>query len=948
MSASVPLRNVLPLVVALTLACVGASAPEPAPAPAKAPAVTNFLRRSTLPNGLRYVVRPHTAEPGRLSLRLIVHAGSLDEQDDELGFAHFVEHMAFNGTTHYPPGQLVPFFQRNGLAWGVDANADTSFTHTTYKIDLPSGHADQFREALQILRDFADGIAFDPAEVKHERGVILSELAARTTNDWQRDTAKLSALYAGSRLPDRIPLADARSIKRSTAENLRDFYRRVYRPQRMTLLVVGDLPAAALDPLIANTFGTLRAADGDAAPPTVTVPAGTHLQAHLLADPGATAATIALTRRTPVATDAVQTQQTDLADYIVLRALDRRLKERQRQMSAEIGQAGSFRLREIDGQFRRVGLEVHSKAEAWPAAVALIENELRRARETGFSVEEIQELTTSLGAAARAAYDEAARKPNARLADEIAASLVRGAEWQEPARELAEVESWIVRFTPEAAHAALLALFPEDDCHLVLTLRQPAGATPDALLAAFRESATRPLPAAAAVTTELRFRYDDFGPPGAVASRRAIPDLGVDLVEFANGVRLNIRPSQTVQNRFKLVARIGRGFADNPREQPALPWLALNLLGVCDLGRHTRVELGRLIRMHAVEAGVDYNGGQFSVSVEGPASELDFGLRFLAAFLSDTKLEEAKLPAARSAYAATVGWVVGSSQRLSLCELNFYVRGNDPRFLLPGAAATEAVPFAAIAEWGRSRWLEGPLEIALVGDIAPDSAVEVARASIGALPPRHPVAPLAETERCAFPAKLYRNLAHAPMPDRAATVQFAWVARDLADARQRQALILANNVLRDRLRVKLREELGATYSPLSRVEWMPEQPDFGFANMEITFDPRHAQKLAERVLQLADELARNGMSADEFARARAPLAAVAAENLRGNDWWIGAVLPYAQSVPAVLEGARALRSGYESLTLAEANAAAKHLGLAGAHVAGVIPAAPKPAPTPAK
>ena len=173
--------------------------PEIAPA-----ADPGELQRTTLPNGFRCVVLRRTAEPGRISLRLIVHAGSLDEHGDELGFAHFVEHMAFNGTRHYPPGKLMLFFQRNGLAWGVDASADTSLTHTTYKLDLPAGRADQLGEALQVLRDYADGIEFAPAEVKREKGVIVSELTARDTNAWQVNRQRISALYGGSTIPTRL------------------------------------------------------------------------------------------------------------------------------------------------------------------------------------------------------------------------------------------------------------------------------------------------------------------------------------------------------------------------------------------------------------------------------------------------------------------------------------------------------------------------------------------------------------------------------------------------------------------------------------------------------------------------------------------------------------------------------------------------------------------------
>lgn len=102
------------------------------------------LRQGVLPNGLRYAVLPHPSPKGDISLRLIVHAGSLDEHDDERGFAHFVEHMAFDGTLRHPAGSVRNFFQHLGLTFGPDLNANTSYTHTTYLLDLPDGHADQF------------------------------------------------------------------------------------------------------------------------------------------------------------------------------------------------------------------------------------------------------------------------------------------------------------------------------------------------------------------------------------------------------------------------------------------------------------------------------------------------------------------------------------------------------------------------------------------------------------------------------------------------------------------------------------------------------------------------------------------------------------------------------------------------------------------------------------
>jgi len=912
--------------------------PEIAPA-----ADPGELQRTTLPNGFRCVVLRRTAEPGRISLRLIVHAGSLDEHGDELGFAHFVEHMAFNGTRHYPPGKLMLFFQRNGLAWGVDASADTSLTHTTYKLDLPAGRADQFDEALQVLRDYADGIEFAPAEVKRERGVIVSELTARDTNTWQVTRQRISALYSGSAIPTRLPVGNTATIKQATAFQLRAFYQRCYRPERMTLLVVGDVTNEAAMALIEKNFASLAGVGPSVAPVLPDLPRNEGLRAHVIASATSTAAAVILTGVVPVPTDAEAVRAADRACYVVGRALDRRLNERQRQLSDKIGRAFAGRGSEIDGRFRQISLEVHAKVDAWPAAVALIENEFRRARENGFSAEELREMSASLLAGARAARDAAPRVTPDQLANEIADSLAAGVDWQSPVASLGETEAWVARFAPADAAAALQAMFPEDRLHLLLMLREPGKTAPADILAAYRDSAARPLAAVSApAADELRFRYADFGPVGLVTSHRTVADLQIELVEFANGARLNLRASDTEPHHFKLVAYLGRGIADAPRDRPGLPFLGGMLLGACDLHRHTRGELGRLIRLRAVEAGVTYALDRFAIELQGPSTELPFALRFVAAYLSDLKFEEAKMSPALSNYAAGWAALVGSSQTLSRTDRGFYLHAHDPRFRFPPLADVARYPFAEVVAWVQSRWLDGPIEIALAGDFDPQAAIDATATTIGALPTRHEAAPIRGDERVALPAKLYRNLSPVPLADHAATVQFAWTANDLANVRVKRALLLANDGLVNRLRGKLRDELGVTYDPLGDIVRDATQPDFGFADIEITFEPKRAQALSDRVLKLADEFARQGLTLDEFSRVREPRIAHTVAALRTNAWWLEEVLARAQSQPALLDEARTAVTDFASLTLKEVNrAAATHYRLTNAHVVGVVPAPAK-------
>ena len=142
-----------------------------------------------LPNGVRYVILPHQTPKGRVSLYLDVQAGSYFETPEQLGYAHYIEHMAFNGTKHFAPGPLIPFFQKNGMSFGGDTNASTDPVETIYTLDLSSGSSDQLQKGLSILRDYADGQLFIPNEVKEEMGIILSEKRARDSESQQAEDA---------------------------------------------------------------------------------------------------------------------------------------------------------------------------------------------------------------------------------------------------------------------------------------------------------------------------------------------------------------------------------------------------------------------------------------------------------------------------------------------------------------------------------------------------------------------------------------------------------------------------------------------------------------------------------------------------------------------------------------------------------------------------------------
>jgi len=894
------------------------------------------LQAHSLANGFHYAVLARTNEPGRISLRLIVHAGSLDEHDDERGFAHFVEHMAFNGTKHYPPGKLVLFFQKLGLAWGADANAETSFTWTTYKLDLPPGKVSHLDEALQILRDYADGITFDSAEVRRERAVVLSEIAMRDNDEWQTRKKNISAYYNGTSLPDRLPIGDLDLIRHAEAMGLRHFYERCYRPERMTLVIVGDVANEPLQTLLEKNFASLRGRGPAVAQILPKAPAVSHLEANLITSPLGTAASVTLTSIVPVGDSPAALEDT-LGASAAFTILDRRLTSRRATVADRIGLANAFLVQGLDNRYIHYGLGATAAFADWPAALGIIETELRRARENGFTDAEVQETVAATLANFRADLAGFPGRPAIELANNVASILAAGREWHSPASTLALAENYFAHFTPATALDRLRAVIPDDRLHITLLTRIAPERGSEAVLAAYRKSATQPLAIETAKSGELRFPYDDFGPSGTVAERRTDTSLGLELVRFANGARLNLRANPSEPQRFRLWARLGRGTADVPREQPGINLLAIAWLSRSDLGRLKREDLHRLTELHAIDGNWNFDGNDFVIQLTGPVGELPFAFRSLTAYLSDVKLDPDRRSETISTFVSLVSSLLNSTAADAKPETMFRATGEDSRFFIPSRAEIEKYSFDTVAAWMRAHWLDGPLEIGLAGDFKTDDAIATAAASIGALAPRREWPPLA-SERIAFRAKPYRNLSIVDLPDKTADIRIFWPMRDAADLRAVRATRIGAAALEDRLRVKLRQELGVTYAPSGSVYRDPSQPDFGLAFVELTFAPANALKLTERTIKLAGDFAREGLTKDEFERVREPLRAVALAELRSNEWWLANVLTRAQTQPAALEEAHTHATAFADLTRDDVNrAVAAHFRATESNAIGFIP-----------
>ncbi|MGZ8998148.1 MAG: M16 family metallopeptidase, partial [Allosphingosinicella sp.] len=347
------------------------------------------IRFGTLPNGMRYAIMKSRTPPGSASLRLRIDAGSLDEQEDQRGLAHFIEHMVFNGTTNVPEGEFVKQLERLGLRFGPDTNASTGFDETVYMLDLPKADPVSIDTGLFLLREAAGEAAFDSASIERERGIILSEERTRAGPQMRTFEDEIGYLLKGDLLPNRVPIGLPEVIRAAPRDRFLNFYRGYYRPERTTLVAVGDFDVQAIETKIRAKFSDWRAVGApapDAPPSRIT---GRDTETRVFVEPGGPAR-ISLTwvRPPDLRPDTRARRAERMITQLGLRIIGRRLQRIANSQSPPFIGASTGRS-QIADRAEIVQILAVSRPGEWKKALESIEQERRRATEHGFTQAEL-------------------------------------------------------------------------------------------------------------------------------------------------------------------------------------------------------------------------------------------------------------------------------------------------------------------------------------------------------------------------------------------------------------------------------------------------------------------------------------------------------------------------------------------------------------------------------
>ena len=896
-------------------------------------------RFGRLDNGMRYVIRHNATPKGTALVRMEVAAGSLDEAEHERGFAHFVEHMAFNGSANVPEGEMVRLLEREGLAFGADTNASTSFERTTYLLDLPRADPALLGTALMLMRETASELTFAPAAVARERGVVLAEMRDRNSWQFRNLEAQMAFLNPEARYVQRLPIGKAETLNAANAESLKAFWRRSYVPDKTTIVVVGDFAPDAVEEAIRARFADWQAAPAPPQPsggPIDTVRQG---ETAIYLDPAMSERTMASRHAAWLdEPDTVANRREGVLRQIGYAIVNRRMQRLARLADPPFRDAG-IGTGEVFRAGRTTNLVVDTVDGKWHQGLSAAALEYRRALRFGFAKSEIAEQVAGLRTALENDAASAATRSHGTLLNGVLALLRDDQVPATPQSALARFNAFAAKITPKVVLAAIKReAVPLVNPLLRLQGRREVAGSQAAIRTAWDEAMRSPLVRERGGDPGI-FAYTGFGPPGQVVSDTTEPLLGIRSLRFANGVALNLKRTDLETERILVQLSIDGGDMLNTAAKPLVTEMA-GWLPTGGLGKHSQDALQSLLAGRTVSLNFDSNADSFASAAQTTPRDLELQLQVMAALVTDPGYRPEGQLRYRQATNNFFAQLRATPQSALSNAIGGILSDSDPRFTLQPVEAYRTLTFAQLKAGIGERLARGAVEIGLVGDFGEDQAIALIARTFGALPAREAAFQSydAQRERRFTADRSPRVIRHTGPADQA-LLRLTWKTRDDSDPVESLTLSLLERVMRLALTESLREKLGKTYGPQANSNPSREWPGYGVFGIATTISVSEVDAARTAMLDAAARLRDAPVSADELQRARQPMLEALDNALKSNRGWL-VLAGRAQSEADRIERFVRMKERLLALTPADIQTvAARYLGAKDAVEVLVLPEA---------
>lgn len=876
---------------AQTAAPVAASAAKPAKQPwlyegSDVP-VDESWTFGVLPNGLRYAVKKNDVPAGQVSIRVRIDAGALHENNEEQGFAHLIEHLSFRGSTFVPDGEAKRIWQRFGVTFGSDSNAQTTPTQTVYKLDLPNATPEKLDESVKIISGMIRNPRISDTALNAERSIVLAELRENSGAQLIYSDALRQHAFQGQRLANRSTIGTPETLHAASAQALNAFHDRWYRPENAVIVMAGDMEPTQLANLVQKYFYDWKGTGPRAPEPEFGDPTPTGTPTRVLVEATLpTTVSIAYLRPWRKVDDTIAYNQQLLVDALALQIINRRLEVQARGggnfLFAEVAQEDISRTADA------TLVSVTPVGDRWEAATKDVRAVIADAVATPPSKADIDRELVLFGNALRTMLDSYPFEAAAKQADDIVNAVDIRETVAAPKTVVEVFEGMKDKFTPERLLASTQALFKADATRLMLSSPAPVANADNRALAALQAPVAANTGARLANNALGFDALPKLGAPGKLVSEETISRLEMTKLELSNGVRGLLYPNKAESGQIRVLVRFGKGYQSVTPTNGRLLWAGPYVLPENGIGKLKRTDIDQMVNGRRIELNFAIDDDAFEFAANTRPDDLADQLTLIATKLEHPGWDTA--PVERAKALATSGYDSFEMSATSVLQrdLEYLLRSKDPRWKAAAPAEIAKIDPASFQAYWAPLMSQGPIEVMLFGDFDKATAVAALEKSFGALRPRAPVAvaPAAKTVNFPAPIEAPVRLTHKGSSDQAAAVM-AWpTGGGIAGITEGRQLEILAAVFRDRLFEKFRAEQAASYSPDMAASWPKDFTSGGYLMAYTQVKPADVERFFDFANEVAADLSTNPVSADELQRAVEPMKQAVERAASGNTFWL--------------------------------------------------------------
>ncbi len=879
------------------------------------------LVTGALSNGLRYVLMKNHKPVNRVSMHLAIQSGSMNETDEQRGLAHYLEHMLFNGTEHFAPGELIKFFQSIGMDFGGDANAHTGFFETVYDVVLPKGNEKNLNDGFMVMHDYANSALLLKSEIDRERNIILAEKRDRDSASYRMFESTIKFELGGMRVPARLPIGTETAIQNANKKLLKDYYDAWYRPSKMILIVVGDFDTNLTEQIIIKKFSGLksRAPEKKESAPGKVDHEGIKTFHHYEKEVGKTSVSIETVDDTPLIKDSLNFRKKNivknLANIILQNRLDVLTAKPGAPFTSASVSSGTY-LRNV----KYSDISADCSPANWAKALTVIEQNLRTSIKYGFFPKELSRAKENYITALKRAVKEAPTRDSNRLARQITRTITNDKTFLSPENTLELFRPFVDSLNLDDVNNAFKEIWSADHRLIIVNgnvdLSGQAVSAEQKIQQVYTKSVNTPV-AKPEKEKEVIFPY--LARPvkkGGIKKRTEYKELGITTIEFENGVKLNLKKTDFKANQILYKLTLGNGKKSEPADKPGLASLSSSLINESGLGSLDNDELKRALTGKSTSLTFHAGLHNFSISGDSVPDENELIFQLIRAQLLDPGFRKDAYSLIMEKMKQTYTQMGSTIEGAEVLYAKRFLAEEDSRFGLPDYKTYSNNSIQDVKDWAGEAIKGDNLELSIVGDFSIESTIDNCALYLGSLPSgrknytkngndrKNPGFPFGKNLNLSVKTKVPKSL-----------VKVAYKTDDFWDISRTRRLSALSAVFSERLRETIREELGAAYSPYAYNNSSLAYSGYGVFQAVISIEPGQEKLVEEKVKGIAKALSVEKLEKEELKRSIDPILTQIKDLRETNSYWLNSVLSGSGRHPEKLEWAKTIESDYNSITI---------------------------------